>query len=109
MNKNIIPYSVDTLISEKEINKRIIELGEEVNLFYKETKKLLVVGGTGFLGFHIIKKAKKKNWKITSISLKKPTKKICHSINLQGFKIRLTLSPSLLSKHEKLCMQEWIF
>ena len=44
MNKNIIPYSVDTLISEKEIKKRIIELGEEVNLFYKETKKLLVVG-----------------------------------------------------------------
>ena len=44
MNKNIIPYSVDTLISEKEIKKRIIELGKEVNFFYKETKKLLVVG-----------------------------------------------------------------
>ena len=44
MNKNIIHYSVDTLISEKEIKKRIIELGKEVNFFYKETKKLLVVG-----------------------------------------------------------------
>ena len=44
MNKNIIHYSVDTLISEKEIKKRIIELGKDVNLFYKETKKLLVVG-----------------------------------------------------------------
>ena len=40
--------------------------------------KILVVGGTGFLGFHIIKQAKKKNWKITSISLNKPKKKRFH-------------------------------
>jgi hypothetical protein len=33
MNKNIKPYSVDTLIAEKEIKKRIIELGKEVKLF----------------------------------------------------------------------------
>ena len=44
MNKNIISYSVDTLISEKEIKKRIVELGKDVNLFYKDTQKLLVVG-----------------------------------------------------------------
>ena len=44
MNKHIISYSVDTLISEKEIKKRIVELGKEVNLFYKDTQKLLVVG-----------------------------------------------------------------
>ena len=44
MKKNIKPYSVDTLISETEIKKRIIELGKEVNLFYKNTDKLLVVG-----------------------------------------------------------------
>ena len=44
MNKNIKPYSVDTLISETEIKKRIFELGKEVNLFYKNTDKLLVVG-----------------------------------------------------------------
>ena len=54
--------------------------------------KILVVGGTGFLGFHIIKKAKKKNWKITSISLKKPTKKRFHKnvkyifANVENFK-----------------------
>tara|TARA_A100001011_G_C14278589_1_gene830486 strand:- start:198 stop:1100 length:903 start_codon:yes stop_codon:yes gene_type:complete len=35
-------------------------------------KKILVIGGTGFIGFHIIKKAKTLNWKITSISKKKP-------------------------------------
>lgn len=44
MNKNIKPYSVETLISEKEIKNRINELGKEVNQFYKDTKKLLVVG-----------------------------------------------------------------
>ena len=43
MNKNIKPYSVDTLISEKEIKNRIIELGKEVNLFYNNTDKLLHV------------------------------------------------------------------
>ena len=44
MNKNIVPYSVETLISEKEIKNRINELGKDVNQFYKDTKKLLVVG-----------------------------------------------------------------
>ena len=44
MDKDIIPYSVETLISEKDIKKRITELGEDINHFYKDTKKLLVVG-----------------------------------------------------------------
>ena len=44
MNKSIKPYSVETLISEKEIKDRINELGKDVNQFYKDTKKLLVVG-----------------------------------------------------------------
>ena len=38
-------------------------------------KKLLVVGGTGFIGYHVIKEAKKRKWNITSISLSKPKKK----------------------------------
>ena len=41
-------------------------------------KKLLVVGGTGFIGYHIIKEAKKRKWNITSISLSKPKKKRFH-------------------------------
>ena len=44
MDKEIIPYSVETLISEKDIKKRITELGQDINDFYKDTKKLLVVG-----------------------------------------------------------------
>ena len=38
-------------------------------------KSLLVIGGTGFIGYYIIKEAKK-GYKITSISLNKPKKKI---------------------------------
>ena len=37
-------------------------------------KKILVVGGTGFIGYHVTQEAKKKKWKITSISLNKPNK-----------------------------------
>ena len=44
MDKEIEPYSIETLISEREIKKRITELGKDINYFYKDTKKLLVVG-----------------------------------------------------------------
>jgi nucleoside-diphosphate-sugar epimerase len=40
----------------------------------KMRKKLLVVGGTGFIGFHILKKGKKLGYNLTSISLNKPKK-----------------------------------
>ena len=38
----------------------------------KIKKKLLVTGGTGFIGYHLILAAKKKQWDVTSISLQKP-------------------------------------
>ena len=41
-------------------------------------KRLLIIGGTGFLGYHIIKEAKKRNFKITSISLRNPKLKRFH-------------------------------
>ena len=34
--------------------------------------KILIVGGTGFLGFHLAKKCIKLKWKVSSISTKKP-------------------------------------
>ena len=55
-------------------------------------KKILVIGGTGFIGFHVIKEALKRNWKVTSISLTKPNgnrrqKKVKYIIlNLTNFK-----------------------
>ena len=37
-------------------------------------KKILIVGGTGFLGYHLAKKCISKNWSVTSISTHKPKK-----------------------------------
>ena len=37
-------------------------------------KKILVVGGTGFIGYHLIKFLKNKNFAITSVSTNKPKK-----------------------------------
>ena len=41
----------------------------------KKSKKILIVGGTGFIGYHLAKKCLKKGWATHSISSKKPTKK----------------------------------
>ena len=38
-------------------------------------KSLLVIGGTGFIGYHVISEAKKKGYKIYSLSLNKPKNK----------------------------------
>ena len=35
---------------------------------------ILIVGGTGFIGYHLAKKSLKKGWKVTSISTKRPKK-----------------------------------
>ena len=35
---------------------------------------LLVIGGTGFIGYHLTLAAIKKGWKVTSVSLNKPKK-----------------------------------
>ena len=37
-------------------------------------KKILIIGGTGFLGYHLAKISLKKNWQVTSVSTKKPKK-----------------------------------
>lgn len=38
-------------------------------------KKILIIGGTGYIGFHLIKKLQKNNFDITSISKNKSSKK----------------------------------
>ncbi len=40
----------------------------------KNKKKILVIGGTGFIGYHLIKKCLKKSYSVTSISSKPPSK-----------------------------------
>ena len=37
--------------------------------------RLLVVGGTGFIGYHLSKKAISKGWSVTSISTSRPDNK----------------------------------
>ena len=41
----------------------------------KKNKKILIVGGTGFIGYHLAKKCLKKGWDTHSLSSNKPTKK----------------------------------
>ena len=40
----------------------------------KIKKKILIVGGTGFIGYHLAKRAIKRGWQVTSISSRKPKK-----------------------------------
>jgi len=40
----------------------------------KNKKKILIVGGTGFIGYHLAKKCLKKSWHVTSISSRYPKK-----------------------------------
>jgi len=37
-------------------------------------KNILIVGGTGFIGYHLAKRSLEKGWQVTSISTKKPKK-----------------------------------
>jgi nucleoside-diphosphate-sugar epimerase len=39
------------------------------------TKKILIIGGTGFLGYHLAKKCISKKWDVTSVSTLKPKNK----------------------------------
>ena len=41
----------------------------------KNKKKILIVGGTGFIGYHLAKKCIKIGWQVTSVSSKSPSKK----------------------------------
>ena len=43
-------------------------------MFQNKKKSILIIGGTGFIGYHLAKKSLKKGWKVTSISTRLPKK-----------------------------------
>ena len=49
---------------KKRLNKKVI----------LSKKKILITGGTGFIGYHLALKCLKKNFLVTSLSTKKPKK-----------------------------------
>ena len=40
-----------------------------------QNKKILVIGGTGFIGYHLLKRTLKNKWISHRLSLQKPIKK----------------------------------
>ena len=38
------------------------------------SKNILIIGGTGFIGYHLAKKCLEKKWNVTSVSTSKPKK-----------------------------------
>jgi len=62
-------------------------------------KKILIVGGTGFIGYHLAKKCLKKGWKVTSVSSNRP-KKIRY-LNKVNYIICDITNKSLLKKKIK--------
>ena len=60
-------------------------------------KNLLVIGGTGFIGYHVIKEAKKRGFRVYSISLNLPKKKRFHK-GVKYLKVDITNYQQLKKK-----------
>jgi nucleoside-diphosphate-sugar epimerase len=45
-------------------------------------KKILIVGGTGFIGYHLAKKSLKKGWQVTAfLQIGQKKQDICQKLN----------------------------
>ena len=61
------------------------------------TLHLLVIGGTGFIGHHLLKSVQKKGWQVTSVSLNPPTEeRFVHGVRYLHFDI---VDKTLVKKH----------
>ena len=65
----------------------------------KSPKKILIIGGTGFIGYHLAKKSLKKGWKVTSLSSNRP-KKIRYLSKVKYIRCDIT-NKKLLKKSTK--------
>lgn len=86
-------------------------------------KKILISGGTGFIGYHLAKKCLKQNWLVTSLSSKKPKryrklnkvkylicdvsskKKLNKRINTKSFDYVVNLAGYVDHSHKKKTME----
>ena len=66
----------------------------------KKYTKILIVGGTGFIGYHIAKKSLAKGWNVTSISSRLP-KKIRHLKKVKYLRCDITKKKLLQKKIKK--------
>ena len=65
----------------------------------KSPKKILIIGGTGFIGYHLAKKSLKKGWRVTSLSSNRP-KKIRYLSKVKYIRCDIT-NKKLLKKSTK--------
>ena len=63
-------------------------------------KNILIVGGTGFIGYHLAKKSLKKGWQVTSVS-SKPPKKIRYLPKVKYMLCDITKKKSLIRNIRK--------
>ena len=63
-------------------------------------RNILIIGGTGFIGYHLAKKSLKKGWQVTSIS-SKPPKKIRYLSKVKYILCDITKKKSLRNKIKK--------
>jgi len=64
-------------------------------------KKILIIGGTGFIGYHLASKCKKLNWNVTSVSTRKPTEeRRLNKIKYKFFDISVEKNFVLISKYK---------
>lgn len=66
----------------------------------KKYTKILIVGGTGFIGYHLAKKSLAKGWNVTSISSRLP-KKIRHLKKVKYLRCDITKKKLLQEKIKK--------
>ena len=65
---------MDTM-RDKNVLVQLIK-NRKAPLDQKIKKKILIIGGTGFIGYHLVKKTIKLGWDVTSFSINRPKKKI---------------------------------